>query len=160
TLVNGKRVGSIELRGGDVVRIGEYELSYRAPLRAARTPKATTPWSGPEIVCQGCGHSADAEAVVCAICGTSLSTGQPPAGAQLAGLARPNEDVGATGFGLERLKQWFSDIVHRRRQRTTGQDVVSVSLVASMQPQTVPPPPLASAPFEDMSVDPAAEVNS
>lgn len=107
TFVTGVRVGAHELKSGDVLRIGEYELEYAlgtsAPAKrlhsesddgmydvaeeeAAPPPRRVTslataagtpPKAGPARPCPSCGKVLPSTAKICVDCGINIDTGRP-----------------------------------------------------------------------------------
>lgn len=107
TFVNGARVGSHELKSGDVLRIGEYELEYAlgdlAPAKGLRsdnedrmydlaeeqpappprrvtsltTAIGTPRTAGPDRPCPSCGKMLPSTAKICIDCGINIDTGRP-----------------------------------------------------------------------------------
>jgi membrane associated rhomboid family serine protease len=76
--VNGQRVTSHELRHGDVVQVGDYQLKFLTDLALFPPKPAGAPAAAPgQPVCPSCGKALAWKAKICVPCGIYIATGKP-----------------------------------------------------------------------------------
>jgi membrane associated rhomboid family serine protease len=74
-LVNGQPVASHDLRSGDVIRVGEYELKFVSTYEVPKPPPVPSYAGG--VPCPSCGKSMPSGAKICVDCGIDVKTGRP-----------------------------------------------------------------------------------
>ena len=74
--INDHRITFRELRDGDVLRVGDYELRYGHADPAA-PPAAATEAAGPAVRCPSCHRDLPAAAKACVPCGVRVPSGRP-----------------------------------------------------------------------------------
>ena len=74
-LVNGQRVSSHELKDGDVVGVGDYEMRF---VSTYVVRQAVPTYSGPgAVACPSCTRSLPPDTKICVDCGIDVTTGRP-----------------------------------------------------------------------------------
>jgi membrane associated rhomboid family serine protease len=76
--VNGQRVTSHELRHGDVVHVGDYQLKFLTDAALFPPVPAAAPAPAPgQPVCPSCGKALPWKSKICVSCGIYIATGKP-----------------------------------------------------------------------------------
>jgi membrane associated rhomboid family serine protease len=79
--VNGERITQRELRHGDAIQVGDFELVYEVdserPVVVRQAPKVREQPPALTITCPSCDRSMRAGARICVPCGIYLDTGRP-----------------------------------------------------------------------------------
>src|SRR4051812_48307170 len=76
--VNGQRVTNHELRHGDVIHVGDYQLKFLTDAALFPPAPVGAPAGAPgQPVCPSCGKALPWKAKICVPCGIYIATGKP-----------------------------------------------------------------------------------